>query len=682
MGSLYYKFIVFLPCMTAFHSFHIPEFLRQKPSSLSPLHALPEPLSVNQLIQGIKNHDFQSIYFKNYQVITTAEDKEQSYVTNISPLITDKLVDLSLTYNMETEFAPTIISQPPPDIFGWAFNVVIFSIIVQSVISFYRNTVNGNRVGTNNSQFMNMPFSNREPGNIKNNNVTLQDWAGSPEVLEECSEIVTYLNHPDNYLRAGATIPKGILMDGPPGTGKTLLAKAIATEAKAHFIEMSGSEFIEMYVGLGALRVRNLFADARKHTPCVIFIDEIDAIGKKRNGADSPVSGGNDEKDQTLNQLLAEMDGFKSNTGILILAATNRKDVLDPALLRPGRFDRIVSIPLPDFRSRAQIFDLYLKNRNVSMDINSQELAKMSGGFSGADIQNIMNEAAVWIARKNETVITQPAIMEAFEKRIIGIKKKVDDRSPEVKRRVAIHELGHAFMVTQFCEHFDLHKVSIQASYSGVGGFTLFNEKDHIREGGLYTKEILKQRIMIALGGKAAEEVFYGEENISVGATMDLNQANALATDMIEKYGMGTELNVFYKSNSPSLYSTYSEYTRKMIDQEVAILVKDAYKNALILLQEKKECIHYIADRLMYSVVMSHEELVNFRVEPKPKMISSWEHEWRIRYGLRVPNTGYAYNPDQPKMYDMTGDIDTSYPDDNDENDSIPCDCEIDCEIE
>jgi cell division protease FtsH len=680
--------------MTAFHSFHIPEFLRQKPSSLSPLHALPEPLSVKQLIQGIKNHDFQSIYFKNYQVITTTEDKEQSYVTNISPLITDKLVDLSLTYNMDPEFAPTIVSQPP-DFLGWSFNVLVFSIIVQSIVSFYRNTMKGNRGGSNNSQFMNMPFSNREPGNIKNNNVTLQDWAGSPEVLEECTEIVTYLNHPDNYLRAGATIPKGILMDGPPGTGKTLLAKAIATEAKAHFIEMSGSEFIEMYVGLGALRVRNLFADARKNTPCVIFIDEIDAIGKKRNGADSPVSGGNDEKDQTLNQLLAEMDGFKSNSGILILAATNRKDVLDPALLRPGRFDRIVSIPLPDLRSRVQIFDLYLKNRNVSMEINSQELAKMSGGFSGADIQNIMNEAAVWIARKNETVITQPAIMEAFEKRIIGIKKKVDDRSPEVKRRVAIHELGHAFMVTQFYEHFDLHKVSIQASYSGVGGFTLFNEKDHIREGGLYTKEILKQRIMIALGGKAAEEVFYGEENISVGATMDLNQANALATDMIEKYGMGTELNVFYKSNSPSLYSTYSEYTRKMIDQEVAILVKDAYKSALIRLQEKKEYIHHIADRLMYSIVMSHEELVNFRVEPKPKMISSWEHEWRIRNGLRVPS------PEPPsssnlrltsldgtssltscnevgslslnKAYDITGNI--SHLDD--ENESIPCDCEL-----
>ena len=663
MGSLYYKFIVFLPCITAFH---LPDFLRQKPSSISPLHALPEPLTVKQLIHGIKNHDFQSIYFKNYQVITTTEDKEQSYVTNISPLITDKLVDLSLTYNMDPEFAPTIISQPPPDVLGWAFNVVIFSVIVQSVISFYRNTMKGNRGGPNNSQFMNMPFSNREPENIKQNNVTLQDWAGSPEVLEECTEIVTYLNHPDNYLRAGATIPKGILMDGPPGTGKTLLAKAIATEAKAHFIEMSGSEFIEMYVGLGALRVRNLFTDARKNTPCVIFIDEIDAIGKKRNGADSPVSGGNDEKDQTLNQLLAEMDGFKSNSGILILAATNRKDVLDPALLRPGRFDRIVSIPLPDFRSRVQIFDLYLKNRNVSMEINSQELAKMSGGFSGADIQNIMNEAAIWIARKNETVITQPAIMEAFEKRIIGIKKNVDDRSPEVKRRVAIHELGHAVMVTQFYEHFDLHKVSIQASYSGVGGFTLFNEKDHIREGGLYTKEILKQRIMIALGGKAAEEVFYGEENISVGATMDLNQANTLATDMIEKYGMGTELNVFYKSNSPSLFSSYSEYTRKMIDQEVAILVKDAYKNALILLQEKKEYIHHIADRLMYSVVMSHDELATFRVEPipKPNMISSWEHEWRIRNGLRIPS----------KTHDITGNI--SDPTDNN-NESIPCDCEI-----
>ena len=596
-------------------------FLTAEWNPFKPVKNLPisEPLTVKNLIQGIKHHDFENIYFKNFQVITTLPNSDIQYTTTISPLITNQLVDLSLTNGMDPQFAPMVSTTPPPDLLGWTFNVVLFSLIARNVLNFYRNTMKGNR-GASNSRFQNMnsnfPVSFSKPSEtITNsvNNITLQDWAGSPEVLEECSEIVTYLNHPENYVRAGAMIPKGILMDGPPGTGKTLLAKAIASEAKAYFIEMSGSEFIEMYVGLGALRVRNLFADARANTPCVIFIDEIDAIGKKRSGAEGPSSGGNDEKDQTLNQLLAEMDGFKSNSGIIILAATNRKDVLDPALLRPGRFDRIVSIPLPDFRSRVQIFDLYLQKRNetLSPDIVSTELAKMSGGFSGAEIQNILNEAAIWTARKNETALTRASIMESFEKRMIGVKKQTDERSVDVKRRVAIHEIGHAHMVEQFREHFELHKISIQSSYSGVGGFTLFNEKDEIREGGLYTKNILKQRLMIALGGKAAEEVFYGEENVSVGATMDLNQANALATDMIEKYGMGTDLNVFYKSNSQPMFSTYSEYTRKMIDQEVSFLVKEAYKNTLAILLEKKEYITNVTERLMQTIVMTREEFIS-----------------------------------------------------------------------
>jgi len=616
-------YFVFFPCVPLTTALYIENpkvtskwnpFQQEIKSSSS----ITEPLSVKQLIEGINHHDFENIYFKNFQVITKSPHSDVPYVTTISPLITNQLVDLSLKNGMDPEFAPAVSPAPPPDFLGWTFNTVLFSLIVRSVFNFYRNTMTGNR-GASDSRFQNMnpnfpgQFSKPRDTVISSiKNVTLHDWAGSQEVLEECSEIVTYLNHPENYVRAGAMIPKGILMDGPPGTGKTLLAKAIASEAKAYFIEMSGSEFIEMYVGLGALRVRNLFADARAHTPCVIFIDEIDAIGKKRSGAEGPSSGGNDEKDQTLNQLLAEMDGFKSNSGIIVLAATNRKDVLDPALLRPGRFDRLVTIPLPDFRSRVQIYDLYLQKRNgtVSNDIISTELAKMSGGFSGADIQNILNEAAIWTARKNETILTRASVMESFEKKMIGVKKQKDDRSKDVQRRVAIHEIGHAQMVEQFREHYELHKVSIQSSYSGVGGFTLFNEKDEIREGGLYTKDILKQRLMIALGGKAAEEVFYGKENVSIGATMDLNQANALATDMIEKYGMGTDLHVFYKSNSQSMFSTYSEYTRKMIDQEVSFLVKEAYQNALAILSDKKGHITRVTEKLMKSVVMTREEFI------------------------------------------------------------------------
>jgi cell division protease FtsH len=600
-----------------------------------------QPITVKNLIKGIENHDFDQIYFKdNNRVVYATEgvelkdddssesNPEYVYVTNISPYITTKLVDVSLQNGVNPVFIDsTAVSSPgflgifnliPFIIYGLLFGSLIRSFMMRNGFGSGPN-VNShrNQGGASNGNSFSFPgLFGKGFNELDQNrpNITLADWAGSKEVLYECTEIVSYLKNSTNYDRVGAMIPKGILMEGPPGTGKTLLAKAIANEADANFIEASGSEFVEMYVGLGALRVRKLFEEARKNRPCVIFIDEIDAVGRQRSQSMGGGSG-NDEKDQTLNQLLAEMDGFKDNEGIMVLAATNRRDILDNALLRPGRFDRIIRIPLPDTRSRAQIFDLYLKNKQMEPGVNATELARFTSGYSGAQIKNIINEAAICAARQNETVITKNFIFEAIEKAIIGIKKTIDDRSYETRRRVAIHELGHAFMVNEFPNYFDLKKVSIQASYSGVGGFTLYNEKEDISEGGLYTKDFLMKRLMIALGGKAAETIFYGEDFVSLGATMDLNTANELAVDMIERYGMGEKLKVFYRK-SASMFSggDLSERTKSMIDTEAAKLVQTAYQMTVEVLTRRKNQMESMINNVLDRVTINDAEFSGFLV--------------------------------------------------------------------
>ena len=596
------------------------KMMTQLPGS-NRLPGVVEPLSLQNLIDGIERHDFEQIYFGDNRVITRSKDEDFTYITPINPYITTKLVDISLKNQLDPIFVPSTAPESPPDLVGGFINVfILFSILrsVQMYASRWLSRRNSDRNQTETyDPFMGMGmgmggFGFMPPGaNSRNReytvNTTLADWAGSREVLVECAEIVTYLTNNTNYINAGASIPKGILMEGPPGTGKTLLAKAIAGEADASFIAMAGSEFIEMYVGLGAQRVRNLFDEARRKSPCIIFIDEIDAIGRQRGGGGNMNMGSNEEKDQTLNQLLSEMDGFNNNDGIMVLAATNRRDILDKALLRPGRFDRVIQIPLPDTSSRQNILELYLKNKVKGQEIDTLELAKITRGFSGAQLKNLLNEAAILVARRNDTTIGMPDIREALEKTLIGIKKTVDDRPADIKRRVAIHEVGHAFIVAKYPQYFDLQKVSIQASYSGVGGFTLFTEKDGFTEGGLYTKDFLVKRLMVAMGGKAAEAVFYGEDFVSVGATGDLNQANMLASDMIEKYGMGDKLNVFFKSPQSEPFTKYAEATKATIDREVTQLVKEAYHMAMELIRKNRDILDILVDDLLAKTQVTNE---------------------------------------------------------------------------
>jgi cell division protease FtsH len=472
-----------------------------------------------------------------------------------------------------------------------------FSIVYNLVINlfFQGGQGQGNR-GMSPFYFMKKSEKAVDQGAIT---TRLTDWAGSPEVLEECAEIVSYLRNSTLYDAVGAELPKGILLDGPPGTGKTLLAKAIAGETNATFLSMSGSEFVELFVGMGAVKVRQLFKEAREKAPSIIFIDEIDAIGKKR--AVSNAANTNDEREQTLNQILSEMDGFEPNKGVMVLAATNRRDVLDDALVRPGRFDRLIYIPLPDRPSREAILSLYMSKKNIS-SVSVANVAEATGGFSGAQLKNLLNEAAILAAREGSSFVTKDNIDGALEKIVVGITKRVDGRSLSTRVRVAIHELGHALLAASFSDIFDLKKVSMKQTYSGVGGYTLFSEKAD--EGGLYTKEMMMSRIVVALGGKAAEALMYGEEGVSVGASQDLKEANELARAMVEKYGMGEGLEAFYLS--PSI----GDKTRATVDETVGGLVEFGLVQAKKRLTERQMVRNRLLVRLLRDGVLEGVDVI------------------------------------------------------------------------
>jgi cell division protease FtsH len=575
------------------------------------------------LVKKIEDHSVSKIYFsKNLNNVISTDDDLYS-VTTITPLITNDLVDVSIKNDVDTVFF-----QVPPknsiqtissDILGFIESTFIPFIFLTFFISFIRSLFVQNQMNTpfpggfmNNNNAVN---SDKEV--LKNLNISLSSFAGSSEIFEECTEVVSYLKNSTLYEKAGAEIPKGILLEGPPGTGKTLLAKAIASEANANFISISASEFVEVFVGVGALKIRNLFKSARNNLPCIIFIDEIDSVGRQRGAG---INMGNDEREQTLNQLLAEMDGFVNNNGILVIAATNRKDVLDSALLRPGRFDRIITVPLPDRNSRKDIVLVHSKNKVLDPSINLDLISELTSGFSGAQIKNLLNEAAIYAARDSRSIINEVDILSALDKLVVGLVRKIDNRSIDSIKRVAIHEIGHALLCKVFNEYFDLKKVSIQSTYNGAGGYTLFSEYQNITDSGLYTKDLLKKRLIISLGGKAAEYLYYGEDFVSVGAVQDLKQANSIAQQMIGNYGMGNKLEVFYNENidnarNPFLGRTlgsgakYSEKTKELVDKESLELVIEAYDKAKNILSEHKEKMDLLINKLIEKSILYGYEI-------------------------------------------------------------------------
>jgi cell division protease FtsH len=584
----------------------------------------------NTLISRIKTHDIKKIYVANKLDAVIAKDASEDdiitdySITKINPFVVSSIVDESNKNNVETYFLEQpqisgfeVIAQ---NVFGLLEGYVFPFLFLSFILSLFRFANNpmgpgGNMPGM--PGFQNRKAVDADKINMIKANVSLNSFAGSREIFEECTEVVSYLKNDTIYKLAGAEIPRGILLEGPPGTGKTLLAKAIASEADANFISIAASEFVEMYVGLGAAKIRALFQRARENKPCILFIDEIDAVGRQRGAG---INMANDEREQTLNQLLAEMDGFADNEGLLIMAATNRKDVLDSALLRPGRFDRIILVPLPDRESRKEIFKVYSKNKQLSPEINFELISELTNGFSGAQIKNLLNEAAIFTSRRGETVIQELDLLNAADKLIVGLSKKVDNRSEDSKRRIAIHETGHALLVALCEEYFELKKVTMQSTYNGAGGYTLFNENQNITDSGLYTKDLLKKRLLIGMGGKAAENIFYGEEFVSVGAVQDLKQTNSLAQQMIGNYGMGDQLEAFYNENldsdrtpflGRSLGSSgkYSEKTKEILDKEALELVNTAYNDAKTILMKNKDKMDVIVDELMKSYTLYGKDI-------------------------------------------------------------------------
>lgn len=440
--------------------------------------------------------------------------------------------------------------------------------------------------------------------------VVFTDIAGAEESKEDLVEVVDFLKHPKKFADVKARIPKGVLLVGPPGTGKTLLARAVAGEAGVPFFSISGSEFVEMFVGVGASRVRDLFEKAKKNAPCIIFIDEIDAVGRRRG---SGMGGGHDEREQTLNQILVEMDGFETGTNVIVLAATNRADVLDPALLRPGRFDRRVNIGLPDRRDREEILKIHFKDKPIDESVDIRSLSTKTAGTSGADLANIVNEAAIKAARANRKVITNADVTEAFEKIAIGPERKAKVMNEADKKLTAYHEAGHAIVGHVLPDSDPVHKVTI-IPRGGTGGVTWFLPP----EDNMYTSVIeFKDVLARALGGRIAEKVVFGEDRVTTGAGSDLRKATEIARDMIIEQGMGQGLRdqVFHEDNGGMMFDRmvrdrpYSDETAKLIDDEVEKLIREAGRRAQVVIEQNREHLDTLAAALLKEETIDEERV-------------------------------------------------------------------------
>ncbi|MCS6790595.1 MAG: ATP-dependent zinc metalloprotease FtsH [Bacteroidia bacterium] len=440
--------------------------------------------------------------------------------------------------------------------------------------------------------------------------ITFEDVAGLEEAKQEVKEVVEFLRNPQKFTRLGGKIPKGVLLVGPPGTGKTLLAKAVAGEAGAPFFSISGSDFVEMFVGVGAARVRDLFRQAKEKAPCIIFIDEIDAVGRIRSRMNVPLS--NDERENTLNQLLVEMDGFNTDAGIIVMAATNRPDVLDPALLRPGRFDRVIYIDRPDIKEREAIFKVHIRNLILGEDVDIAKLARQTPGFVGADIANVCNEAALIAARKDRPAITMADFQEAIDKVIGGLERRSKVISPEEKRIVAYHEAGHA-VAGWFLEHADpLLKVSIIPRGYAALGYAQYLPKEQY----LYTQSQLADLMAMMLAGRAAEEITFGQ--VSTGAQNDLERVTQMAYAMVTQYGMSELGQLAYKLSEETFWQRpYSEDTARRIDAEAHRLLQQAYERVRLLLQEHYDKLKALANRLLEKEVLYQEEIEEI-LGPRP----------------------------------------------------------------
>ncbi len=542
------------------------------------------------------------VQLEDYQITFTDKSEENVYKTGI-------VEDQNLTerlYASGAKFSSKIQAPTSPLVsFLTSFILpIIFFIIIGQYMSRKMSQAMG---GKNAMQFPGMGKSNARVYVESTDGIRFDDVAGEDEAKESLAEIVDYLHNPDKYTEAGAKMPKGLLLVGPPGTGKTMLAKAVAGEANVPFFSISGSEFVEMFVGAGASKVRDLFKQAKEKAPCIVFIDEIDTVGKKRDGQ----IGGNDEREQTLNQLLTEMDGFEGNNGVIILAATNRPESLDPALTRPGRFDRRVPVELPDLTGREAILKVHAKKINLSDDVDLRTIARMASGTSGAELANIINEAALRAVRNGRVVVEQADLEESIEVVIAGYQKKNAIMTDQEKLVVSYHEVGHALVAAMQTHSAPVQKITIIPRTSGALGYTMQVEQN---DKTLMTKEELANKIATFTGGRAAEEVVFNE--ITTGASNDIEQATKLARAMITRYGMSEDFDMVafetvnnqYLGGDTSL--ACSADTQKEIDRKVVALVKEQHEKAKKILAENRELLDEIAKFLYEKETITGEEFM------------------------------------------------------------------------
>ena len=475
------------------------------------------------------------------------------------------------------------------------------------------------------SQAMNFGKSKARVQMEPQTQVTFGDVAGIEQAKLELNEVVDFLKNADRFTAIGAKIPKGVLLVGPPGTGKTLLARAVAGEAGVPFFSISGSEFVEMFVGVGASRVRDLFEQAKANAPCIVFIDEIDAVGRQRGAG---LGGGNDEREQTLNQLLTEMDGFEGNTGIIIIAATNRPDVLDAALLRPGRFDRQVVVDRPDYAGRREILSVHARGKTLAKDVDLEKIARRTPGFTGADLSNLLNEAAILAARRNLTEISMDEVNDAIDRVLAGPEKKDRVMSEKRKTLVAYHEAGHALVGALMPDYDPVQKISI-IPRGRAGGLTWFTPSEDRMESGLYSRSYLQNQMAVALGGRLAEEIIFGEEEVTTGASNDLQQVARVARQMITRFGMSDRLgpvalgrqqgNVFLGREIAS-DRDFSDETAAAIDEEVRNLVDQAYRRAKDVLVSNKHILDKLAQMLIEKETVDSDEFQDLLATNEVKM--------------------------------------------------------------
>lgn len=571
---------------------------------LSPMLQRGQVIEVDygRFMNMVNEKDIGTVQMDDNQIIFTNKDNTMIFKTGTmdDPDLTERLYDSGAVFSK-------VIVEPMSPLMSLFLNVVVPLLIFFAIGQYFSRKLM-QQAGGKNSMMFGMGKSNAKVYVQSTQGIHFSDVAGEDEAKESLAEIVDYLHNPKKYTDAGASMPKGILLVGPPGTGKTMLAKAVAGESNVPFFSISGSEFVEMFVGMGASKVRDLFRQAKEKAPCIVFIDEIDAIGQKRN---SGINGGNDEREQTLNQLLTEMDGFESNNGVMILAATNRPESLDPALTRPGRFDRRVPVELPDLAGREAILRVHAKKIKMADDVDLHTIARMAAGASGAELANIINEAALRAVRNNRTVVNEADLEESIEVVIAGYQKKNAVLSDKEKLVVSYHEIGHALVAAMQSHSAPVQKITIIPRTSGALGYTM-----QVDTGDKYlmTKEELENKIATYTGGRAAEEVIFGE--ITTGASNDIEQATKLARAMITQYGMSDNfgmvaletVNNQYLGGDTSL--ACSAETQKEIDAEVVALVERQHQKAKKILEDNKAKLNELAKFLYEKETITGNEFM------------------------------------------------------------------------